>query len=455
MNVTEVSQLIDRLIFEHTGKHLDDVQTAIVEGTWQGQTYEEIGQECKRTKNHVRDVGYQLWQLLSEALGQDIKKSNFRSNLERFSIKSSQNICIGTNHNFNFNSSTLTDIDKKYKINHKNLNTSSSYIDLTIAPKIINFYDRETELKKLTNWIVNQNTRLISVLGLFGIGKTTLVKRFVDLNLQQFEVIIWRSLQFPQSLNLLLDDLLNIVQQEIKETPEGKLRQLLDFFIRKKCLIIFDDIQTLFMEGQYSGQYKSEYQDYQNFFKMITEINHQSHVILISQESCSEMHCPDERVYPVKCLQLSGIENIKLLKNQGLKYEYRWLDLIKLYEGHPVYLKDIASLLKDVYSGNVSEFLAENHLIITKMMQYYFQQLFNRLSPQEQKLLLELSQYDNPVAREQLKQKLDLSPSDFINSLQSLQQRYLVKKIDEDKTLFNLSPVLREYLKYWGKDYSK
>ena len=84
------------------------------------------------------------------------------------------------------------------------------------------------------------------------------------------------------------------------------------------------------------------------------------------------------------------------------------------------------------------------------MMQYYFQQLFNRLSPQEQKLLIELSQDDNPVSREQLKQKLDLSPSDFINSLQSLQQRYLVKKIDEDRTLFNLSPVLREYLKHWG-----
>ena len=84
------------------------------------------------------------------------------------------------------------------------------------------------------------------------------------------------------------------------------------------------------------------------------------------------------------------------------------------------------------------------------MMQYYFQQLFNRLSPQEQKLLIELSQDDNPVFREQLKQKLDLSPSDFINSLQSLQQRYLVKKIDEDRTLFNLSPVLREYLKHWG-----
>lgn len=92
--------------------------------------------------------------------------------------------------------------------------SDSFYNDLTLAPQIIHFYNREAELEKLSNWTFNQNTRLISVLCLFGFGKTTLVKRFIDLNLDQFEVIIWRHLKFPKSLDLLLDDLLSACQQK-------------------------------------------------------------------------------------------------------------------------------------------------------------------------------------------------------------------------------------------------
>ena len=65
---------------------------------------------------------------------------------------------------------------------------------------------------------MNQNIHLISVLGLSGIGKTVLVKRFVDLNLEQFEVIIWRSLKYPKSLDLLINDLLNVCHVEIFHT---------------------------------------------------------------------------------------------------------------------------------------------------------------------------------------------------------------------------------------------
>jgi len=44
------------------------------------------------------------------------------------------------------------------------------------------------------------------------------VKKFIDLNLEHFEVIIWKNLKFPKSLDLLVDDLLITCQQEAKET---------------------------------------------------------------------------------------------------------------------------------------------------------------------------------------------------------------------------------------------
>ncbi len=446
MNVTEISQLIDTLIFEHTGKHLDDVQKAVIEGTLHGQTYEEIGQKCHRSETHVRGVGYQLWKLLSEALGEDIKKSNFRSNLERVYTKSSQIVEI--NQNFNFCSQTFNEINKNNQSNNKPHQNSLLFHNLTLAPKITDFYNRETELTTLSNWIFNQNTPLISVLGLFGIGKTTLVKRFVDLNLQPFEVIIWKTLKFPKSLDLLLDNLLKVCQQEPKESTDDKIRQLLDTLITQKCLIILDDVQNIFIPGEFSGQYKSEYQDYKNFFKLITEIQHQSHFILISQEQCSEMHCLDEERYPVKCLELSGIENLDLLRNKNLKDEDTWLKLVTLYEGNTIYLKDIAGLIKDVYNGHVSEFLAEDNLLITTNIKYHFRQIINRLSSPEKELILKFSKFGHAVTKEQLRQDIELSSTDFINSLQSLQKRYLVtKSLNEDKIVFNLSPVFKEYVR--------
>ena len=80
-------------------------------------------------------------------------------------------------------------------------------------------------------------------------------------------------------------------------------------------------------------------------------------------------------------------------------------------------------------------------------MQSYFQETFHHLSPQEQEIVLEISKFETPISREELRQSLNLSSVDFNNGLQSLQQRYLITKIKEDKILFKLSPVFQEYLR--------
>jgi hypothetical protein len=444
MDTKEILDFVDQLVFESTGKYLDDVQRAVIKGTWQGQTYEDIGKKCHRSPHHVRDIGYQLWQLLSKQLGEDINKRNFTSTIERLRLRSSQFINIQDSHNFKFCS---------YPYQYKDSNLEQNTIikvavnDLTIAPKITYFCDRDNEIEKLSDWLFNQNNRLISVLGLSGIGKTTLVKRFIDINSQHFEVIIWKSLKFTKMLDAMIADCLQVCQQDTKDGTEDKLRQLLDILNKKRCLIVLDDVHNLFREGQFSGQYKTEYKDYQNLFKMMTETIHQSHLILISQEQSVEMRCLDEEFYPVKCLELSGIKHSDILNNQGLTDQDSWLKLINLYEGNPSYLKYIALLIKDIFAGKVSEFLdSADNLVIPENIQANFRQIWHRLSDIEQKIFLELSKSEQPVAREALRENLDLSSSDLLKGLQSLQQRYLVQRLNGDKILFNLSPIWREFL---------
>ncbi len=177
------------------------------------------------------------------------------------------------------------------------------------------------------------------------------------------------------------------------------------------------------------------------------ETDHQSHAILISQEKCQGMKYLDCNLSPIKCLELSGLKDINFFKNMGLKDEDSWLNLLNLYEGNPFYLQNIIYCINNIFDGFVREFLAENELIITKEIETKLQLLFNRLSPKEQEIVLIFCNSEKLLSREELKTSLDLSSTNLINALESLQNRYLLRKIMEQKIVFKLSPVFREYIK--------
>ena len=448
MNVAEVLQCADQLVFTKTGKHLDDVQKAVVTGVYQGKTYDEIADDCKRSESRVRNVGRQLWQILSKQLGEDINKHNFRSTIARLNTTSPQIINVASNHNFNFCSSAYQPNNENSK---PNVNHQSSRHDLSLAPKITHFYDRATELQTLTRWLIDQNVHLVSVLGLSGIGKTTLVKQFVDLNLQKFDVVIWKNLKLSQSLDAIINEIITSVDGDSIQT-HNKLTQFFNLLRQQRCLIVLDDFQELFIKGELAGEFKTESKNFQNLLKMMTNLEHQSSFILISQEQCQEMISLDEDLYPIKCLDLQGLDYTEIVKKWGLKDDECWTELSDLYGGNPVYLKDIASLIKSIFGGKVADFLKEDSLVVTKDMKSRLTELFKRLSSTEQEIILQLSKFDLPVSREDLRQSLSLSSSDLMNGLRSLGQRYLLQRIEGEKVLFDLSLVVREYVRTCCQD---
>lgn len=90
MDVTEVLKYLDELMFAQTGKHLDSLQRAIIKGVLNGRKYADIAKEYQCTRGHAKDEAYALWQILSEALGEDLNKSNFRAAVERLGIDKSK-----------------------------------------------------------------------------------------------------------------------------------------------------------------------------------------------------------------------------------------------------------------------------------------------------------------------------------------------------------------------------
>jgi len=86
MNLKEMLKFADEIVFANTGQHLDDLQVAVLQGTLQRETYKEIAKDFDCSESRVREVGSELWQILSAQLGEDISKKNFRAAMERVQI---------------------------------------------------------------------------------------------------------------------------------------------------------------------------------------------------------------------------------------------------------------------------------------------------------------------------------------------------------------------------------
>ncbi|MBW4646064.1 MAG: AAA-like domain-containing protein [Goleter apudmare HA4340-LM2] len=84
MNLEEGLEILDTVVFSKTNRHLKDIEIIILKGSWQGLNYDEIASDKGYAAKYLRqDVGFKLWKLLSEALGEEVNKTNFRAAIER------------------------------------------------------------------------------------------------------------------------------------------------------------------------------------------------------------------------------------------------------------------------------------------------------------------------------------------------------------------------------------
>ncbi len=112
-----------------------------------------------------------------------------------------------------------------------------------------------------------------------------------------------------------------------------------------------------------------------------------------------------------------------------------------------MWLKIVATTIKEIFRGRVAEFLKYDRLFLGEELTATLYPQINRLSELEKKLISRLSLEANSVSIEQLLQDADLSPSELFNGLQSLGRRSLVEIEEiENETLFNLCPVVRQYV---------
>jgi ABC-type dipeptide/oligopeptide/nickel transport system ATPase subunit len=452
MDIAQVVDILDELLFDKTGSHLDFIQKSVLEGTLQDKTYSEIAVKSGYSESHVSDTASDLWKFLSELLGEKVRKANLKAILEKTNFNQVSGVIVSGIVGVTNNISVCN------KTNHPKTNSpstkkiSSPKLHLNNAPKFPYFYSRNNELSTLENWITQEHTRLIALLGISGIGKTTLSLRLIDGIKTQFDYVIYRSLRFSPTLDTTLTNLLQIFSQP-SETPqniETKISQILDYLRKYRCLIVLDDLQMLFSSGQLAGQYKTGSEDYQLFFKLIAEVCHQSCLILNSWEKPRDISRLSKDDRPVRYLVLGslGVAAKEILNSQKLSDEETWSTLIDIYQGNPLWLELTATLIQELFGGRVAEFLQCEMPILDEGLQFQLSQPFERLTAAELAVMVYLANQAEPVAVSQCFNKIPFSPSEIVNAVRSLGNRFLLNAIEEEKiTLFSLNPVLKQYVK--------
>ncbi len=100
MHVREVLEFVDKAVYIKTGKHLNDLQRGIIEGTLKRHKYTDIAETYGCSAGHVKDIGYELLQLLSDVFNEPVDKGNLKSVLER---QGNLNISLGDRSYINSN----------------------------------------------------------------------------------------------------------------------------------------------------------------------------------------------------------------------------------------------------------------------------------------------------------------------------------------------------------------
>ncbi len=202
MTGQEALTLVDTLLHSANQKQgLNNVQSVVFLETWSGNSYNQIVEKLdyRYQYDYIKQVGSQLWRSLSQVLGEPVTKRNLQAVLRRYQ------------------------------------QSQQAKQDWGEAIDVSQFHGRQEELQTLETWILEDCCRAIAILGLGGIGKTTLSVKLAQQVQSQFDYVIWRSLMQAVPLELILSEILPILAGK-EVVTDCSINTLMKQLHSKRCL---------------------------------------------------------------------------------------------------------------------------------------------------------------------------------------------------------------------------
>lgn len=454
MNIDSALLFLDHLILQKSGATLRAPEKVILRGSWDGLTYEQMANASEYSINYLmRDIGPKLWKSLSDIFEEPIGKGNFRVVLEELKTTSDALPFINqqesqrkiqksdrTEHNSLVKSATsllmgeqVSDEDKSIQLA---LSTGPSWLPRTQLVRVAK------------SWILKENVKIVGIWGLGGVGKTFLAHRIVDQIKGNFESAIWCDLKQATSFDAFLA-LLPAHLWQGGESSDRPTETILTALKAKRYLLIFDGIDSILESNHSAGFCQPAFEELCKLVKQIGQVSHQSCLMLTGPENLKDLSTIEGQQSSIRSLYVGGISHSEarsMLAEERLASQESWDSLIDLYHGHPLALKAASNMIRNLFGGNVAEFIHHNYVVFDAIEEI-FEPTLRRLSDLEKELLYWLVSEGKPATLNDIQAGISpmLYPTEILEGLESLKRRFLIEvAYSQETSQFSVPTVLSQ-----------
>ena len=435
-----ILQIIDSTI---TPNYLNSTQELVLREVWNGKTYAKIADDYNYDSEYIKTVGYNLWQVLSNAFDEQINKSNFVPFMRR-----QANFITG-------NSQSQPQDSLIESTQNKSEEQEKYYWDT--APRTDRFWGRDKELELLKSWNQEPQCHCILISGIVGVGKTSLATKFSRDIQDMWDYIIWYSLDNPPPVTTLITYYLRLINPNfvgtITESPDH-LSLLISQFIQalktNKVLLILDGLENLLTinKTRSSIYYKQEFEGYSQLVRSIISANHQSLLV------CTTQVVPRSFQYyqaeQMKLLEIGGLCNISLKKHiaETTFTSLASSQLLQIYNGvgNNPRLMNIVKKSLDMCEEQDDINLLLNELSSLEEIVALLEKEIEYLSNTQKEIIYWLSTSCSSVPVKELLTYSELHKTKlkFMQDLDSLEKKNLIAKQD---CSLSLMPIMKNYLR--------
>jgi len=416
-----VKELLPRL-------DLTGLREIVFKKSWDGHTYADIAIISGYDTGYIKDVGSELWRSLSKALNVKVTKNNLQAVLKHYA---------------------KTKLEELAALNSP---TFKKAANMGEAIDVSQFYGRTQELVTLKKWILGARCRVITLLGMGGLGKTSLSVKIAEELRGEFDYVIWRSLRHAPAFEDKITDLIKIISaQEVVTFSKNHHEQiscLIEYLRKFRCLLVLDNFDTLLEHGDASEPYLQNYEAYGELLWRSGETSHQSCILITSREKPTEIATLEGDALPVRTLNLSGLDTTAaqaILSLKGLSgTESETNKLIDCYGGNPLALKIAATAIRDLHEDRIECFLTEGTTVVKGIWNLLDQQ-FRKLSNAEKDVMYWLAIHREPVILKDLQGDFipKVSQANLMTTIASLRWRSLIENMGGG---YSQQPVVMEYV---------